>query len=71
MLICRFLVDTTMRQQLLDRLSGAGGLTSACTTLINDTAKPEEVASMISYLLGDESRLVTASIYRFDGGFSC
>lgn len=33
-------------------------------------AKPNEVAAMVAYLLGDESRFVTRGMFRLDGGLS-
>lgn len=35
---------------------------------IERMGKPEEIAALIAYLLGDESRYVTGSSYRIDGG---
>lgn len=32
---------------------------------------PAEVASLISFLLGDESQFITGSEYRIDGGRLC
>lgn len=33
--------------------------------------KPEEIAALVSYLLGDESRFTTGAAYSIDGGWFC
>lgn len=33
--------------------------------------EPEEVAALIAYLLGDESRFTTGAAYSIDGGWNC
>lgn len=35
------------------------------------TGKPEEIASIIAFLLGDESTFVTGAIWSCDGGWAC
>lgn len=37
--------------------------------LFRRMAEPEEIASSISFLLGDDSRFVTKAIWDIDGGF--
>jgi NAD(P)-dependent dehydrogenase (short-subunit alcohol dehydrogenase family) len=37
---------------------------------IKRKGKPEEVASLIAFLLGDESQYITGSIYSIDGGWN-
>lgn len=32
------------------------------------SGEPEDVSSLIGFLLGDESRFVTGSVYQVDGG---
>lgn len=33
--------------------------------------EPEEVAALIAYLLGDESRFTTGAVHSIDGGWNC
>lgn len=33
--------------------------------------QPEEVAAMMAYLLGDESKFVTGAAMSIDGGWAC
>jgi NAD(P)-dependent dehydrogenase (short-subunit alcohol dehydrogenase family) len=33
--------------------------------------QPEEVAALIAYFLGDESRFTTGAAYSIDGGWNC
>ena len=33
--------------------------------------QPEEVASLIAFLLGDESKFITGASYTIDGGWVC
>lgn len=37
---------------------------------IKRKGKPEEVASLIAFLLGDESQYITGSVYSVDGGWN-
>lgn len=37
---------------------------------IKRKGKPEEVASLIAFLLGNESQYITGSIYGIDGGWN-
>lgn len=37
---------------------------------IKRKGKPEEVASLIAFLLGDESQYITGSVYSIDGGWN-
>lgn len=36
---------------------------------ISRFAQPEEVASLIAFLLGGESKYITGSVYAIDGGY--
>ncbi|KAH8701512.1 3-oxoacyl-reductase [Talaromyces proteolyticus] len=38
---------------------------------IKRAGTPEEVAALIAFLLGDESRFITGSVYQIDGGRIC
>ena len=33
--------------------------------------EPEEVASLVAFLLGDESKVITGATYSIDGGWYC
>jgi 3-oxoacyl-[acyl-carrier protein] reductase len=37
--------------------------------LFKRMAEPGEIAGLVAYLLGDESRFVTGAAYTIDGGF--
>ncbi|WP_196886594.1 SDR family NAD(P)-dependent oxidoreductase [Aureivirga sp. CE67] len=39
--------------------------------LIKRMAKPEEIASLVSYLLSDKSDFITGSLMTIDGGYTC
>jgi NAD(P)-dependent dehydrogenase (short-subunit alcohol dehydrogenase family) len=38
--------------------------------VIKRKGQPEEAASLVAFLLGDESKYITGSIYSIDGGWS-
>lgn len=39
--------------------------------LLGRSGKPEEVARVIGFLLGDDSSYITGSVQMVDGGWSC
>jgi NAD(P)-dependent dehydrogenase (short-subunit alcohol dehydrogenase family) len=43
----------------------------ADTVALGRSGKPEEVASLIAFLLGDESKFITGATYSIDGGWYC
>lgn len=43
----------------------------ADSVALGRSGKPEEVASLIAFLLGDESRYITGATYSIDGGWYC
>lgn len=49
--------------------SGKG--TFSRPAIIQRPGEPEEVAALIAYLLGDESRFTTGAAYSIDGGWNC
>lgn len=65
MALPRGAVDTPMFHQVRNN---AGLSTSASNTPIPRPAKPEEVAYLTAFLLGDQSSYVTGATLRADGG---
>ena len=55
-------LGTTLSERSEGRLDGKN------PTILKGIIKPVEVAAMISFLLCDESRFVTKSVYKLDGG---
>lgn len=41
------------------------------TVALRRSGKAEEVASLIAFLLGDESTYITGATYSIDGGWHC
>lgn len=61
-------IYTPMMEQALDRLGKADEPFQA-PSAIKRYGKPEEVASIIGFLLGSESSFVSGSVYAVDGGW--
>ena len=40
-------------------------------TALNRAGKPSEVATLVAFLLGDESAFITGAIHTIDGGWIC
>lgn len=40
-------------------------------TVLKRLGEPEEVASLVAFLLGDESRYITGTVSTIDGGLGC
>ncbi|KAI0596154.1 hypothetical protein F4775DRAFT_565803 [Biscogniauxia sp. FL1348] len=66
--ICPSFVDTPMFADSVEK-TGGGLAIEGVNQLFRRMATPDDVAGLVGYLLGDESRLVTDSVYRIDGGF--
>ncbi|KAI5920968.1 hypothetical protein F4810DRAFT_680443 [Camillea tinctor] len=65
--VCPSFVDTPM---LADSQEKSGGLQiDTIPQLFGRLATLDDVAGLVGYLLGDESKFVTNSIYQIDGGF--
>lgn len=43
----------------------------AMSVALRRSGKAEEVASLIAFLLGDESKFITGAAYSIDGGWNC
>ena len=43
----------------------------AMSVALKRNGKADEVASLIAFLLGDESRFITGVAYSIDGGWNC
>ncbi|KAF5019227.1 hypothetical protein F66182_8768 [Fusarium sp. NRRL 66182] len=72
-LLCPGCIDTDMIRQPLHLPNGAGTWTMTeddnLTSIIKRYAKPEEIASSIGFLLGDESKFMTKQEIYVDGGW--
>lgn len=53
------------------RASTEGRKSEAMSVALKRSGKPEEVASLIAFLLGDESKFITGASYSVDGGWNC
>jgi NAD(P)-dependent dehydrogenase (short-subunit alcohol dehydrogenase family) len=51
------------------KIMGEGS--EASRTAISRQGTPEEVASLIAFLLSDESKFITGATYSIDGGWFC
>ncbi|KAM6513589.1 hypothetical protein FALCPG4_015976 [Fusarium falciforme] len=68
--ICPGAVDTPMIHEAIDRIKSMSLEPENLPQLFKRYSKPQEIAALIAYLLGDESRFTTSSIYSIDGGWS-
>ncbi|KAI1631110.1 hypothetical protein F4809DRAFT_658500 [Biscogniauxia mediterranea] len=66
--ICPSYVDTPMFADSVEK-TGGGLQIEGVNQLFPRLATPDDVAGLVGYLLGDESKFVTDSVYRVDGGF--
>ncbi|KAI0109348.1 3-alpha--hydroxysteroid dehydrogenase [Hypoxylon sp. NC0597] len=66
--VCPAIADTPMWAQLREQ-SGPVSVTDF-PQLFKRYVTPEEVASMVGYLLGDESKFITRTAIPVDGGFT-
>ncbi|KAI1500296.1 hypothetical protein F5X99DRAFT_410144 [Biscogniauxia marginata] len=66
--VCPSFVDTPMLADSRQR-TGGGLQIESIPQLFGRLATLDDVAGLVGYLLGDESRFVTDSVYRIDGGF--
>lgn len=46
------------------------GSARSLPTPLERKGEPEEIAALVAFLLGDESRFITGAIYTIDGGWS-
>lgn len=49
----------------------AGKDSEASRVALGRPGQPEEVASLVAFLLGDESKFITGATYSIDGGWYC
>lgn len=62
--------NTTMMNQAFETANGDFYLTEENTpALLKRRAEPEEVATFIAFLLGDDSKFITKATYYMDGGW--
>uniref|UniRef100_A0A0D2YHV3 Ketoreductase domain-containing protein n=1 Tax=Fusarium oxysporum (strain Fo5176) TaxID=660025 RepID=A0A0D2YHV3_FUSOF len=63
-------VDTPMLREAIDKIKSMSLEPENLPQLFKRYSKPEEIAALIAYLLGDESKFTTSSVYSIDGGWS-
>src|SRR6266498_133746 len=62
-------IETPMITKVKETISAASlGPKSAFPPVLPRKGEPGEVAALIAFLLGDESRFITGPSYRIDGG---
>ncbi|KAI1494172.1 hypothetical protein F5X96DRAFT_618486 [Biscogniauxia mediterranea] len=66
--VCPSYVDTPMFADSVEA-TGGGLQIEGVNQMFPRLATPDDVAGLVGYLLGDESKFVTDSVYRVDGGF--
>ncbi|KAF2181948.1 3-oxoacyl-reductase [Zopfia rhizophila CBS 207.26] len=75
--ICPGYIETPMNASARAVAEKAGGAESqhrnseAMSVALKRSGKAEEVASLIAFLLGDESKFITGVAYSIDGGWNC
>ena len=60
-----------IRTPLLPAAVDAKGDQNRKSAVFTRKGEPEEVAALVSYLLGDESKFTTGAAYSVDGGWNC
>jgi len=70
--VCPGIIDTPMWQRFLDESADAARITEETNRLqpLGRIGRPEEVASVIAFLLSEESSYVTGSAIYVDGGMT-
>ncbi|KAH7111902.1 hypothetical protein B0J13DRAFT_590929 [Dactylonectria estremocensis] len=68
--ICPGAVDTSMIHEAIDKIKSMSLAAEDLPQLFKRYSKPQEIAALIAYLLGDESKFTTSSAYSIDGGWS-
>ena len=60
------IIDTPMIQKIEE---GTGRVAATSQQALDRKAQPEEMATVIAFLLGDEASFVTGSVWSADGGW--
>ncbi|KAH7243805.1 hypothetical protein B0J15DRAFT_403509 [Fusarium solani] len=68
--ICPGGVDTPMMHEAVGKVKSVNLEPENLPQLFKRYSKPQEIAALIAYLLGDESGFTTSSVYSIDGGWS-
>jgi NAD(P)-dependent dehydrogenase (short-subunit alcohol dehydrogenase family) len=68
--VCPGLVHTPMLDEIHD-VTGGGFSPADVPQAIKREGKPEEIAALFAYLLGDESKFTTGTAIPVDGGWTC
>lgn len=63
-------VDTPMMHEAVGKVKSVNLEPENLPQLFKRYSKPQEIAALIAYLLGDESGFTTSSVYSIDGGWS-
>ncbi|KAH6867186.1 hypothetical protein B0T10DRAFT_573074, partial [Thelonectria olida] len=67
--ICPGAVDTPMIREAIDKIKSMSLAPEDLPQLFKRYSKPQEIAALIAYLLGDESKFTTSSAFSIDGGW--
>ena len=66
-MICPGTIDTPMSR----KTPSDAAWKAATPATFKRKGEPEEVAALIGFLLGDESRFITGAVHSIDGGWNC
>lgn len=64
-------IHTPMTTKSLVTDTGAAAKETSDSVALGRVGKAEEAASLIAFLLGDESKYITGAAYSIDGGWNC
>ena len=68
MTLRRGLIDTPMIGEVKDMVEAAMSNSTGDVVPLNRIGRPEEVASLVAFLLGDDAAYITGTVQVIDGG---